>query len=484
MVVKRSAIWILRATVCLLLVSCDSLLDVNDDPFSSDYVDANLVFTHQLVATSNVRTTEFAGGMGNIPQHFEFFSRGLAGLQIGQPGEGGDQQYFWSQIVYDGIRNLKFIEQQVGASQTRACNIIAQCRIWQGYYYYMATGLWEDVPFAEAATPGVLDPEFSTQEDVLRGIVAMMDNATTTLDTCNQEDPAIDQGDLVYNGDQELWRRFANSLKLKALMLLANRDAAVIPEIRDVLDEPLIEDLRHEAQLEYSEESGNWNPIYSFLVEAPTGTYPWLGNATFQEILQELDDPRLSTYYDEGEDPELIGSGMFLPGVTPGNYGGDSLHSIVSSNILRPNFPDRYMTSTEILLLKAECAALGYTNGGLTTADQLYRRAIRLSMDYFDDQPGEITLDQKEKYLSSLPDLQSVENPVRAIQLQLYIANFMRMPEAWIQWRRTKVPALKIPEGTFLGGIVRRVPYPSYELFISTKFPEQKSLDAPMWYEE
>ncbi|MDH3245502.1 MAG: SusD/RagB family nutrient-binding outer membrane lipoprotein, partial [Saprospiraceae bacterium] len=123
--------------------------------------------------------------------------------------------------------------------------------------------------------------------------------------------------------------------------------------------------------------------------------------------------------------------------------------------------------------------------GGLGGADEKYRLAIQLSMDYFDSKPGEIDPVLKMDYINSLPLLTSLSesDAVTAIQMQIYIADFMRMPEGWIQWRRTKVPTLVPPQGSQLSDIIRRFSYPPDEKGANPNAPGDKTLDTPMWYE-
>lgn len=484
---KKCNILILIVIFSLGHLGCsDDILDVNDDPLVASSANADLIFPTVLVNLSNNRTIEISGTTGSILQYYEPIFSVIGASALGQIGSFTTGNT-WGNYYITVLKNLVLIENDASAAEPPNSNIVAQSQILQAFIYYLLTGLWEEVPFTEALKPEFSTPQFDRQEIILRGIVNMTDNALGLIDK-SEDAFRVENGDLIYYGNMNNWERFANSLKLKALMILANKDAGVASEIAAVLDQPLIDALIYEAELKYYDNPGDYNPIWGLLNNFAGGTNPewYMGSSTFQTILQDLNDPRLATFYDESDEPEVLGTGDFFPGASPGSYGGDApQHSIVSYNILRPDFPDRYMIAPEIVLLQAEAMARGLAPGGLAAADEKYRLAIQLSMDYFDGKPGEIDPVLKTDYLTSLPPLTSLSeaDAVTAIQMQIYIADFMRMPEGWIQWRRTKVPKLVTPQGSLLSDITRRFPYPPDEKGANPNAPGDKPLDTPMWYE-
>lgn len=483
---KKYIYSIILLTVSFTYFGCDGHLDINDDPLQATTANADLLFPEVMVNFSNNRTIEVTGRTGNVVQYYEpaFGVFGEAAL-----GTGGTiflTGNSWANYYTTGLKNLVLAENDAAAADPPNNNIVAQSKIFQAFIYYNATGLWEDIPFTEAVKVEFPVPNYDNQETVLRGIVSMLDQAIALIDK-SPDAFRVTSGDLVYGGDMDLWERFANSLKLKTLMILANKDASVGSQISSVLSQPIIDDLAYEAEMKYYDAPGDYNPLWNTLNRFAGGVNPewWIGSTTFQNIMEELNDPRLSTFYHESDEPDVIGSGDFAPGASPGSYGEFADHSIVGYNILRPDYPDRYMMASEIVLMQAEAMARGLTSGGMAGADDKYREGIRLSMDYYDGKPGQIDPAEKEGYLASLPALTSLSeaDAVEAIQLQIYITNFFRMPEGWIQWRRTKVPDLVLPQGSVLSDIFRRLPYPPDEKGANPNTPSDKPGDAPMWYE-
>lgn len=481
---KNNIISIFIVLAALMMSSCEDLLDVNTDPLVATSANANLLFPEVLVNLSNNRTVEVSLGSGTIAQHYEgaFGVFGDAALGVVSTFTSGNT---WANHYTTGLKNLVLVEREAAAAEPQNNNVIAQSKILQGFIFYNLTSLWEDIPFSEALGD-VNEPVSDSQESILRGIAAMMDEAVGLLDKSDGA-PVVDAGDLLYNGDVNNWERFANSLKLKCLMLLANKDASVGSQIDALMSQPLITSIETEAEFKYYDAPGDYNPIWATLNNFAGGANPeWImGSTTLQDILENSNDPRLSTYYDESDEAEKVGTGAFAPGAAPGSFGEFADHSIVSFNIIRPDAPDRYITSAEIVLMQAEAVAKGLASGGMTRADELYREGMNLSMAYYAGKPGQIDPVEIEGYIASLPALSSLaaDEAIQAIQLQIYITMFLRTPEAWTQWRRTKVPDLVLPRGSSLGDIMRRWPYPPDEKGANPNTPADKPLDTPMWFE-
>ncbi len=473
---------ILTGLMVFVNTSCDDALDINEDPLAATQVDPNLLFPEVFVNASNNRTIEVSGRLP-ATQQWE------GGLGVFNDAALGNASTFlvgntWTAIYNSGLKNLVLAEQTAAEQDPQNVNVIAQCKIMEAFLFYNLTVLWERVPFTEALDPSIEAPIFDEQRTILEGIVALIDEAVALIDN-SEEAFRVDFGDMIYDGDLEKWEKFANAIKLKTLFLIANQDpGAVSAEISKTLESPIIRTLADEAEFQYFDEPGAFNPLWNTLNRFAGGENPdWFVAATTMfDIMNDLNDPRLATYYDESSDAADVGTGEYLPAATPGSFGVSGGASVVSLNILRPDFPDRYLTAPEVLLLEAEAILRGWASGD---ADATYRQGIQLSMDYFDGKAGAIAAADKEAYLNSLPSLSSLSenDALEAIALQLYLHNFMRTHESWTQWRRTGVPDLVVPQGSLLSGVIRRLSYPPDERGANTNTPQDPNLDAPMWFE-
>ncbi|MEL6122475.1 MAG: SusD/RagB family nutrient-binding outer membrane lipoprotein [Bacteroidota bacterium] len=483
---KNLILTVLVIASSFMYFGCDDALNINVDPLAATSANGDLLFTEVLVNLSNNRTIETTGRTAAIVQYVEPAFGVFGDMALGELGNTFLVGNVWSNLYSIGLKNLDLVEQDAAAAEPPNNNIVAQSQILQGFIYYILVNLWEDIPFSEAVNADFPTPGYDDQETVLRGLVTQMDAAVALIDR-SEDAIRVTSGDLVFGGNMGNWERFANSIKLKALMLLANKDQSVASQIAETMTQPLIDELEFEAEFQYYDAPGDYNPIWNTLNRFSGGSNPewWIGSTTLQGVLEELNDPRISTYYDESDEPDVVGSGEFRPGASPGSFGDCGDCSVVSLNILRPDFPDRYVIASSINLLQAEAIARGFAPGGMAAADAMYRKAIMQSMDYYDNKPGAIAPAEKEGYINSLAPLESLSgaDALRAIHIQLYLSNFWRMPEGWTQWRRTKVPDLVVPQNSQLTDVIRRFFYPPDEKGANPNTPTDPPLESPMWYE-
>jgi hypothetical protein len=461
--------------------SCDDQLDINQDPLAATEVDPNLLFPEAVVQLSNYRESELDARIGTIPQYWSPSTGVLGDYAQGSLGNTFLMGNVWSGVYAFALKNTALIERDaLLAAEGSRDNVIAQAQIYKAYLFLMATMLWEDVPYSEAADFVTGLPRFEDQEAVLRGLVVDLDEAIARIDDDDADVP-MQNGDLLYGGNMENWERFANSLKLRILMTIANVDpGSVSSQIAEVVNQPLIETRAQTAALQYLDAPGNFNPWWNVLNRFSGGRndFYYAAEVPF-DILDEMNDPRLGVFFDqnrttnEGEYGDRLDAGVFS--------GGPEL-ATVSLTVISPDRADVYMGPAETLLLKAEAIQRGYAEGD---ADEAYRAGIVAAMDRWDDGAESVSDEAEEAYLNSLPDLGSLSNndALEAIHLQLYLGLYSDALEGWHHWRRTGVPELQTVRNSSVSGIIRRFFYPPDEVGANPNAAEAKPLDAPMWYE-
>lgn len=467
------------------LSGCDSFLDINEDPNNASLDDIRsepgLLFLTAVTSLSTTKTVEITGN-SSFAQLWSasngagvFTSPELYQISTNTTGNSWDGSYT------DVNQNLNFILDAADDSESPFFNpnVAAQAKIFKAYNFYFLTQLFEEVPFTQANDRDAFpSPVFDEQEVVLRGVVDLIDEAIAQVDLSSGAPSGITNEDVFYGGDMEQWLRFANATKLRALILLESGGADVDAEIDAVFGEPLIRDNADNTEFPYSASAGNENSWQQVLDDFSDGAMIWYDcDEKLVDILLDLDDPRLATYCDPTADGDFVGSasGTFASFVSQDI-------SNISLNIVRADFPERYTTAAEILLLEAEWEA---KKGNLGTADGLYRDGIAASIDWFDEKPGAIEDSLKNAYIASLPDLTTLSqaDAVEAVQLQQWINFFERRPEPWTHWRRTKVPELTAPSNAQLGDIIRRYAYPPDPVARNPNTPQSLPGDTPMWFE-
>ena len=478
-IVLKTRYMLLVLGIMLVTVACDKqLIDINHDPLAATTVTPDLLFPQVLVNFSSVTRIEFLGLNMHAQQWSgsggNWMSRSRYILGIPSVNNG------WVGWYTKSIKNLSLVERLVESENPENLYIIGQSKILKGFIFSKLTQVWGDIPFSEAINPSEFPyPKFDTQEEVLEGIVLLMDEGISLLEQDVDSD-IVTGGDLVYNGDKQAWIRWANSIKLKMLMFLANKKPQeVSAQLQELVNKPLILTNEQEAKLPYSTAIGNENPTWRFMQRFWNGTPNlWYAGKPLVDLMNELGDPRLATYFDKNNNGLYVGKRQGATGYL--NV------SRINVNTILPDSPDRYSTASETYFLLADAAANGFVSGGLSQANSWFVKGVQLSLDYFDGSLGEISQTDKDTYINSLPDLStfSVESALDYINDQHYISLFGNGLEAWNLWKRTKSVEFEVPVQGLSDDIIRRYSYPESEAGTNSNTPQGLGLDTPMWFEK
>lgn len=478
----------------LLVISmagCDGFLDVNDDPNAATEAPGDLLFVEAAVTLQSNRNIELGPPTSFFAQTWA--SNGTASVFLNPDRYIIGSSNFtitnsWGAFYPNVLNNLELFINDAEQGDPVRNNAIAQARLLQAYTFYVLTALWGDIPFGEALREDVQNPIFDPQEQVLRGIVTRIDEA---LDRINPEEsaPAITEGDLFYDGNMEQWRRFGNSLKLRVLMLLYNKDTSVASEIEALISsQDLIRDNTDNFEFPYTSANGNENQVYQLHADFNSGNPGFIyASKAIVDIMNEHNDPRLATYFDEAplldDNGDQIGTQGYIGRENGASFG--TQFSQVGANIIRPAFPGRILTASETLLHEAEFLVINGDPGG---ARIKLHEGIEASIDYFDGLPGAISNTDRDAYVNAILadyDVGSMKDKLRIILEQHFIDVFEKSPENWTLWRRTKTPDLQLPQSAQLGTLIRRLPYPSTEASSNPNIPDpMPTRDEPMWFEE
>ncbi|MDG5767282.1 SusD/RagB family nutrient-binding outer membrane lipoprotein [Balneolales bacterium ANBcel1] len=489
---KLFKVYLLTGLLLLSMAACDGFLDVNEDPNRATEVPGDLLLPTVLVNVASNRAMEIQPGTAFFINAWA--SNGSTGVFI-DPDRYIISSFStgntWVNFYATGLKNLDLM--RADADAVGRVNVVAQADILKSYLFWMLTAMWEDIPYTQALDGDTYPhPEFDDQETILRGIVETLENAVAMIDPDGL--PGVDDGDLIFGGDMEQWEKFANSLKLRTLMMIRNQDAGVDSQIAALLNEPLIRTNADEAAIPFFDETNNenlvWrlNNMFGGFTNSMNGNSFIYAGETLVDLMKDLGDPRIDTYFelaveDHNQSPDGGGAATTEHfGQTAGvaNW-NNSETSMVSQNIIRRDWPSRILPAAEVWFYEAEFLAL---TGDLNGAHASYLQGVQAALDFFDGKPGAIAADDKQAYIDGLPgSFGSQGVALNAIHAQQYIEVLDRAPENWTHWRRTKYPDLPVAEQAVLGDIIRRFPLPPSELSSNPNTPAPPNLDAPMWFE-
>ncbi|RLD78877.1 MAG: SusD/RagB family nutrient-binding outer membrane lipoprotein [Bacteroidetes bacterium] len=142
-------------------------------------------------------------------------------------------------------------------------------------------------------------PTYDTQETVYRGIIADLETAAVLLSGNDYKDVSPSQ-DVFYNGDASKWQKLANSLALRYYMRLSEKLPSFAGTgVTATLSKPLISSVDDECVLAYigGVESQSWPNSGQF--GSASDFYRVKPCATLSDKLMDLADPRLDIWFDQ-----------------------------------------------------------------------------------------------------------------------------------------------------------------------------------------
>lgn len=367
-----------------------------------------------------------------------------------------DFQEFWT-VEYSSIVNLDEIINLADAQKNP--NYKGVALVLRSWAFSLLTDAFGDIPYSQSIQiDKYLTPSYDAQKDVYEGILNDLKSAQAALDPNGK---AI-AGDIIYNNNISLWKKFANSLRLRIALRISDREPEISKQVlADIQNEggSFISSNSEIAKLVYLN-SPNQNPISNYFDTRDD----YRISKTIVDKLIELHDPRLSIYANKTADPtpqQYVGLPNGLLVGDASNY-GFSKTSKPGDYFTNPHAPAVIMSYTEVLFDRAEAAARGFTN---ENAEDLYKQAILASLGQYN-----ISDADANTYVNSPAVQYDATNFKKSIGDQKWIALFGQGLEAYAEWRRLDYPQLQPAlAGVLNGQIPLRFIYPGTEQSLNGK---------------
>ncbi|RZM19865.1 MAG: SusD/RagB family nutrient-binding outer membrane lipoprotein, partial [Pedobacter sp.] len=134
-----------------------------------------------------------------------------------------NQYYGWNRGSFGGFSNLRQVMkmEQAATSQNKP-EYQPIAKFFRAWHFLQLTQMFGDIPYSEAlkGDDNVSTPVYDKQEDIYLSILNDLKTANGMI-TANT--PNI-QGDIVYGGNMQLWKRAINTLSLRVLMSLSIKE--------------------------------------------------------------------------------------------------------------------------------------------------------------------------------------------------------------------------------------------------------------------
>lgn len=441
----------------LSLSSCDSFLDINDNPNLLVNVPANTLMTSSTLGTATLMGTHLHRYSAVYMQQFNSGTAQIWDLSRYLLTET-DVNDVWRTRLYAGVlSDLKNLEIRTIDGSPHYAGI---SKILQAFLFAQAADYWGDIPFSEALNVANVTPVYESSTAVYQGAIAMIDEGLALLNqTTSTLRPAGD--DLIYNGNLDRWRRFANTLKLRIFLHYYPTNATfATQQITALLNSGALfmRDGGDNFQMRFvAGDADRSNPIHQFEIRRQNQFFP---HEFLVTMMNMKNDPRRAFYF-----TQFGGQFIGMPPNANQNTSTDfsRMHTYLRgavTNAANPvtgyagDAPQRILTFAESQFILAEFHA---RNARLTEAQTAFHNGIRANMV-----DAGVPTAQIDAYIAARPTLTSA-NAIQQIIEEKYVANYGVPSEPWVDWRRTGFPQLIPLAGAALPQIPRILPYSELE---------------------
>lgn len=437
----------------LALSACQkNISDLNTNPKTATKVPGETLFSNAQKNFADIMTTPNVNN--NI---FEFITQYWAATTYPQEsrydlGNRNIPQNWWTVLYRDVLRDLKesktLIAQENAITpeqKAQKANKLAIITVEQVHAYSTLLNTFGNIPFSQALDVTKPTPSYDDQATVFSALLDSLDLAIGNMDVNGS---SFDNADLLYHGDVNAWYKFANSLKLRLAMVIADADPAKSKTLVEQAAPNVFSSNADNANFQYLVTPPNTNPIWTNLVQSNRNDF--VPANTLVNMMNNLNDPRRAAYF--SKDPNgLYSGGIYGSGNTFSNF------SHVSDMILAPDFRSVFMDYAEVEFLLAEAAERGMNVGG--TAESHYNNAVTASIEEWGGSSADAMA-----YLAqpSVNYATASSNWKEKIGDQAWISMYLRGFDSWVEWRRLDFPALVKPASA-LSDIPVRYTYPSNE---------------------
>ncbi len=439
------------AALALALSACnaDKLTKINEDPNNPTSAPPKAVFTN----AARVGVTRWLGAAFSL-RRSEFTAQHLAEVQypdddayrrIGAADTDGD----FIGVYSSELKNMQAV---VDAGKTDNQPLLyGPALVMRSLFFSYVTDVWGDVPYSEAlkgdSPDATFSPVYDAQKDIYDGLFKDLNEATTAMAGAASNALTLAAADPIYAGNRLKWQRFANSIRARQALRLANVDATKAQtEINAAINAPggLIASNADNARFPWPGDGVYDNP---WAANFRTRDDHRMSNTLMNEMLP-VNDPRVPIYAQPTVANPAVYAGMpnaltqsgasayFTISSRPGAvfYGATVYSCPTCGARTGASFPSFLMTYAEVSFILAEAAERGWIAG---SAAALYEQGIRASMAQW----GVADATAINNYLANSAIAYAGGTAgLRQIALQRWIALYTDGVQAWAEWRRTCVP--------------------------------------------
>lgn len=385
--------------------------------------------------------------------------------------------------VLSALRDAKKFLQNEGMDPIVKKNNEAIIELISVYAWANLVDTYGDVPYfgalkAEAGNPNnVSEIPYDDAKIIYLDLIKRIDEATVMINTTQSGYT----DDIFYKGNMSKWKKMGNSLKFRLAVTMSDVEPALAKTYaEEAYADGLFESKEDNFGLAAFPSGLFANPVYQEAIQS--GRNDFIPSNILVDYMNSTTDPRRERWFTKADRVYDDATGQYVPGTGTykgGLYGANNSFAAFSHMtspktdvhglpevgedgaymLITENAQGFLLDYTEIMFLRAEAAARGFSVGG--TAATLYGQAITASMTEYG-----ISSANANAFIAANP--YNAANWKQSIGFQAWVAMFNKGFQAWNFARRLDYPAFVNPEDSTVDGVPVRMKYSDQEYLLNS----------------
>lgn len=360
-------------------------------------------------------------------------------------------QAWWSRMYKDVLGDMNnasgLVKANADLDPAVKTNQLAILDVMQVYTYSILVNTFGNIPYSEALDFTKTRPKYDDAKTVYADLMKRLNDDISKLNTSAKAGFTSSE-DLLCQASVAKWIKFANSLRFKMGLIIADVDNATAKTAVEASDAAAMTSVADSVSLVYLAGSPSQNPLYTDIFIGKRGDY--VAATDLMTPMLSMSDPRVPGFFAKNN------AGNYAGGIVGSNNTLSDM-SQPSQKVWNADAPSRFIDYSEMEFFRAEAIERGYNVAG--SAATHYNNAITASIKAWGGTDADAAT-----YLAR-PDVAyatATGDWRQKIGFQKWIAMYSRPYEGWTELRRLDYPKLSAPVSA-VSGFPNRFSYPTAE---------------------
>ncbi|MDQ6481303.1 SusD/RagB family nutrient-binding outer membrane lipoprotein [Dyadobacter sp. LHD-138] len=461
---KISSGFFMVAFIGICLSSCtDDFEKINENPNRPESINSDYLMSNVIVSTAYYYQTQAFSGRPAI-----------AGRYMTLVRTTGYDLFNWGPVGWYDAYSFLMVNKTLAAQAEKLGEVqyLAVSKIMKAFNYSYASDLYGDLPYTDALQSkesNLTHPKYDLQKDIYPDLLRELREANDLL--ASTDKVILASADMMYGGKALLWRKLANSLRLRMLLRISKNYPAAFTEMQGIVKDkskyPVFESNADNAEIRYLGDiaANSWPGGALAMID-----YDFVKTKASKEVVDHLlarNDPRVSVWYtpvkttvgSTVDKNEYVGVPNAID--EPASYNGGEDHISQLGAIFRKNSDNMLkaslVTYSEVCFILAEALQSGKITVPGETAESFYNKGIESSMDYYGVKAEAV----KRDYYNHV--LVKYDGTLEQLITQKWLSMFFKTSEGWFDHRRTGFPKFRTGPLVVNKLIPKRYRYPDSE---------------------